>query len=437
MAGLDSVVLTVIPTNTTWTATANDTWLHLSLANQSGVGRTNVVFSYDANPGGTRSGTLTIGGQTLTVTQAGSTYVPAGVITVVAEGLGAPSNLAVDGQGNLFILEGGAVNTLQKWTAARNTLTTLVSSGLVDAEGIAVDGAGDVYIGDTETYLIQKWTPPNTTLSTLASSTGLGWEPGNVAVDGAGNVYFSDHRHDAIDEWEVDSGHVVTLWQGTGPEYGAAGVAVDSAGNVYIADTATGVISEWSPETSSLTTLVTNDHGSEFLALDLSGNLYMADPYSSDALTHSILKWLVAEGTVSTLVSLGSDLLYGVTVDSGRNVYFLDSPESQVKEVPCAFVDPTPKLEGLAAGSDVMPAVVPGTENLLGLFAPTSDQPWLTITGITNGVVSFAFTATTANRTGNIKLLGLTIPITQGGPSYSLNAARAPGGAGGDSIASF
>ena len=59
----------------TWTATANDSWLHLSAANQSGAGSANVIFTFDANPGATRTGTLTIAGQTLTVTQAGSTYV--------------------------------------------------------------------------------------------------------------------------------------------------------------------------------------------------------------------------------------------------------------------------------------------------------------------------------------------------------------------------
>ena len=73
-AGSDSVVLTVIPPTAAWTATANAAWLHLSVANQSGTGSTNVVFSFDANPGATRSGTLTIAGQTLTVTQAGATY---------------------------------------------------------------------------------------------------------------------------------------------------------------------------------------------------------------------------------------------------------------------------------------------------------------------------------------------------------------------------
>ena len=82
------MVLAVTPNDRAWTATANAAWLHLSPANQSGTGSTNVVFSFDANPGATRTGTLTIAGQTLTVTQAGSTYVAADpVTTLVSSGL--------------------------------------------------------------------------------------------------------------------------------------------------------------------------------------------------------------------------------------------------------------------------------------------------------------------------------------------------------------
>ncbi|MGA3268375.1 MAG: BACON domain-containing protein, partial [Verrucomicrobiota bacterium] len=72
-AGSDSVVLAVDP-QTAWTATTNNAWLHLSVANQSGTDSTNVVFSYDANPGDTRVGSLTIAGQTLTITQAAPGY---------------------------------------------------------------------------------------------------------------------------------------------------------------------------------------------------------------------------------------------------------------------------------------------------------------------------------------------------------------------------
>jgi hypothetical protein len=58
---------------------------------------------------------------------------------------------------------------------------------------------------------------------------------------------------------------------------------------------------------------------------------------------------------------------------------------------------------------------LPVTINLLAPFAPTSDQSWLSITGITNGVVSFSFTANAGpSRTAHIALLGQSIPITQG-----------------------
>jgi len=71
--GSNSVLLAVTPATGAWTATANAAWLHVAVANQSGTGGAYVIFSCDANLGATRTGTLTIAGQTLTVTQAGST----------------------------------------------------------------------------------------------------------------------------------------------------------------------------------------------------------------------------------------------------------------------------------------------------------------------------------------------------------------------------
>ena len=73
-AGTDSVVLAVSPAPNAWTATTNATWLHLDTSKQSGMSSTNLIFTFDANLGGTRIGTLTIAGQILTITQAGSTY---------------------------------------------------------------------------------------------------------------------------------------------------------------------------------------------------------------------------------------------------------------------------------------------------------------------------------------------------------------------------
>src|SRR5262245_45825994 len=64
-----------------WSASPNASWLHTSA---TGTGNGLATFTFDANPGATRSGTLNIAGQTLTVTQAGSTYVPANPVTLLS-----------------------------------------------------------------------------------------------------------------------------------------------------------------------------------------------------------------------------------------------------------------------------------------------------------------------------------------------------------------
>ena len=135
-AGSDSVVLAA---NSSWTATANDSWLHLSAPNQSGTNSAKVIFKFDANSGATRTGTLTIAGQTLTVTQAGATYVAANnVTTLVSSGLLSPVSVAVDILGNVYVAD-DANKSVKEWVVASNTVIPLVSSGLGQPEGVVVD----------------------------------------------------------------------------------------------------------------------------------------------------------------------------------------------------------------------------------------------------------------------------------------------------------
>ncbi len=404
-AGSDSVALTAIGP---WGAKPNAAWLHVSAANQSGTGSANVIFSYDANPGATRTGTLTIAGQTLTVTQAGSTYVAAPVTALVSSGLDQPFGVAVDGAGNVYFAD-CVNNAIKKWTAANNTVTTLVVSNantpLYYPHGVAVDGAGNVYFADTYNNAIKEWTAANHTVTTLVSS-GL-YYPYGVAVDAAGNVYIADTENRAIKEWTAEDQTVTTLF--SVGKYYAYAVAVDSAGNVYAPSGST--ILEWTAANQTVTTLVSSGLYYPYgVAVDGAGNVYIAD---SD--NNTIKKWTAANNTVNALVSSGLGYSWGLAVDGTGNVYFSNNGNNTINELPRAFVDPTAKWEGSAAGSDVLPVVLPATQSLLGPFAPTSDQPWLTISGINNGVVSFAFTANpgNSNRTAHISLLGQPISITQ------------------------
>jgi sugar lactone lactonase YvrE len=360
-AGIDSVALTATPPGANWSATANASWLHLSPANQNGAGSTNVVFTYDANPGAPRSGTLTIAGQVLTVTQAGATYVAAAPVS-------------------------------------------LVSTGLSNPYGVALDSAGNVYFGLDHYGTVYQWSPTTSNLTSImdqppASALGL-------SVDSAGNVYVTDGQS-SIREWKAADGSVTSVGTGLTNPWG---IAVDGAGNVYFTDTLDSTIEKWTLASNTLSTLVSSGlNNPRGLALDQAGNVFIAG-YSDQA----VKEWSVALGTMKTLVSSGLLFPSGVAVDGAGNVYIADSGHGVIKELPHVFIDAAVKTESAAAGSDVLGLALPATANMSVPLSPTSDQPWLTIGTIANGVMSFSFTANTgASRTAHITLLGVTIPVTQ------------------------
>ena len=413
-AGTDSIVLSAKPETTPWTAGANTLWLHLDAANEAGAGSANVVFSFDQNTGGTRSGTLTIGGQTLTVVQAGASYtnIPAQLTTPTSSLYSStPYGVAVDGLGNLYVAETGY--TIQKWCPTNNSVTTLVPWGSVNSpSGVAVDSMGMVYIADRKNYLVKKWSPVDNSLTTLISS-GLAY-PYGVAVDLSGNVYVADYTNNAVVKWNITNSSLSTL-VGSGLKH-PTGVAVDTAGNVYIADYGNNAVREWSSADGSVTALV--DSGLSFpagVAVDSAGNVYIADSRNN-----AIKKWTAASATITTLVSSGLNSPTGVAVDNAGVLYIANYLGGSINNRPFALVDPTPISEGPANGTDTLPPVLPAAVNLSPPFGPVSDQPWLTVGSGNSGTVNFAFTATSSNRTANVTLLGQSVPIGQAAPPVLL-----------------
>ncbi|HEV2695425.1 MAG TPA: BACON domain-containing carbohydrate-binding protein [Verrucomicrobiae bacterium] len=403
-SGGDSVVLAA---NGGWTASANASWLHLSVANQSGTGSTNVIFTFDANAGATHTGTLTIAGKVLTVTQAGSAYVAtSNMFQLVYSGLNMPRCVAADGAGNVYIADTGN-NAIKEWVAASNGVITLVSSGLNQPNSVAVDGMGNVYIADTGNNQIKEWVAASNTVITLVAS-GLS-SPRGVAVDSTGNVYIADTAHNAVKEWSPTNNAVTTLVSsGLNLPYG---VAVDVAGNVYIADTSNNAIKEWLVNNGTLTTLVSSGlAGPRAVAVDGAGNVYIADSAHS-----SIKEWSPASNTTITLGFTGLGQPSGVAADALGNIYFSDTIRGTANEVLHAFMDTTAKVEAPGAGVDALPAVVPLTAVLPAPLVPFTGSPWLTVVNFTNGVVNFAFTANTSatNRTATIFGIGKVVAVTQ------------------------
>jgi streptogramin lyase len=418
-AGGSSSVAVSFPSGGAWTATANDSFLQIAPGSESGVGSAVVVFTYDAFTGtGTRTGTLTVAGLPVTVTQAGTNFIgPTGsgpLITLVSS-VTNPWGVAVDGSGNVYY-SGYDFSTLKEWSAATHTVTELVSTGLLHPTAVAVDGSGNVYVADFGNNAVKEWNAATQTVTVLASTGAFG--PDGVAVDGFGDVAFSVGAAGTIMEWIAATQWVTML--ASQCQANPSEVAVDIAGNVYFSTTDSGAVCEWIAATGQVTTLVSS--GLNFpvgVAVDGSGNVYVAD--QSD---NAIYEWSAATQTMSSLVSSGLSGPQGVAVDGSGNVYLADNTNNAIKEIPYAFVAPasatgtsTPgaATEASGEGSDSL-TVLPATASLTGPFKPTSNQSWLTIGTPGNGVVPFTFAANTgAARTATISILGQQITVTQDG----------------------
>ena len=145
------------------------------------------------------------------------------------------------------------------------------------------------------------------------------------------------------------------------------------------------------------------------MAVDGAGNVYIAD-----ANNNAIKKWDASTHKVTPVLSSGLHGPFGLALGTAGNIYIADSYNNAIKVFVHAYVPGGAVSEGSAAGPDALLGVLPSKRLLAGLFLPKSDQKWLTIGSIANGVIHFSFTANTgAARTAHITVLGKKITVTQ------------------------
>ncbi len=424
-AGTNSVLLAA-GSGVPWTATNRVPWLHL--LSSSGTGNATVLFSYDANGGPPRIGTLDVGGATVEVTQAGTTYIQApGPLTgLVTSGIVNPYGIGADSSGNVCFSD-SANGAVKRWTRSSNTIFT-IASGLSSPYGLAIDTLDNVYFTQFGSTLIRKYSDASGSSTLFANdTTGVA----GLAVDGAGDIYIAVPGQHAVKHWDAATGTLTTYT--TNGLISPFGVAVDTLGGLYASDVGDSSVKKLGFTVVILfggpffiptwnTFISSNNLSNPYnVAVDDGGNVFVAD-YSHGA----IKKWSAVNNTVSTVVS-GLGAPTGVAVDATGNLFVSDWGSDIVRELPYAFVNPKPQFEPAEFTVDKLPGVLLPTQNLLPPFAPilTPSSAWLFYGGATTGVVTFAVVANPGSpRTGTITVLGTNITINQAGSYFALGTTN-------------
>jgi hypothetical protein len=365
-------------------------------------------------------------------------YSGNGGLAVAAE-LNAPTGVAVDAAGDVFIADAGN-NRIREINASTGVITTVAGNGtagyngegtgstaeLDNPTGVAVDANGNLYIADQFNQRLRKVVLSSDTITTVAGNGTAGFigdgtatavelnGPDAVAVDSAGDVFIAEYVNQRIRELTVGGQLITVAGNGSygggysgdnGPATAAelnypTGIAVDSAGDLFIADESNRRIRE--VKAGVITTVVGNgtqgfsgDSGSPSaaelnnpagVAVDTAGDLLIADTGNNR----------IREVVPDPWVMLGSGAFFGagstglvwqnkVTGD----VYLWNQQGTTVTKVALGYADPT--LWNFIGVGNLDPSH-PGNASIL-LQAPSNGfvNAWFVNNGVSAGFATEGF----------------------------------------------
>ena len=281
---------------------------------------------------------------------------PAGGGTAISVGtnLSAPTSVALDAAGNVYILNQGTSNSSSNGTGSvvevpsvagvlNNSAQKILLSGLNTPSDLVLDGLGNMYITLTGSNQVVQASNANLDGSNQALvPLGYGLSaPTGIALDSAGNVYVADTGNNRV--VEIGDGFQSTVGNST---TAPTGVAVDPSGSVMIAD-GSGRILRVPNENNPASPVGLNQLDQQVLAsplispysirIDNSGNLYASDMQTGmvDELvrtsgtinfgdwnvnTVSDTQTIVLSNIGNTTITLGSPLFAPVPTSIGFSV---------------------------------------------------------------------------------------------------------------------
>jgi len=313
----------------------------------------------------------------IVTTLAGSTTAGSGNGTGTAAGLNWPIGVAADNSGNLYVadynnnqirkivISSGVVTTLAGSTTGGSNNGTGTAASFSAPTGVACDGLGNLYVADYGNNLIRKIVISSGVVTTLAGSGASGSgngtgtaasfsEPSAVVADRSGNLYVADQLNNEIRQIVISSGVVTTLagstTAGTSNGTGTAakfshpiGVTTDDNGNLYVADYYNDLIRKIVISSGVVTTVAgpTGFGGTWGIAADSLGNVYVGDAgqnridrvvVSTGAISH--LAGSGASGSTNAMDTLATfNAPCGVCMDKTGNLYVADRNNNEVRMI--------------------------------------------------------------------------------------------------------
>ncbi|MDB5974942.1 MAG: repeat containing protein [Nevskia sp.] len=165
-------------------------------------------------------------------------------------GLSAPSGVAIDAAGNVWVADNqqvGALSKLSPTGAALSPSTGYTGNGLAGSLGVAIDPSGHVWVADWfggGGTRVSKFNADGSAATGSPFKTGISGAI-DFAINPAGEVWVVNYGNGTVTKLSAAGAVLTGPLSGNGLNF-PTGIALDSAGNVWVANTSGDSFSEFS-----------------------------------------------------------------------------------------------------------------------------------------------------------------------------------------------